>query len=61
MKAEDVKTIAMIGAGDMGHGIAATCLMGAIKSFSGTLNRNLWIRVLRALKAALTVSEKKAK
>ena len=31
MKAEDVKTIAMIGAGDMGHGIAATCLMGGYK------------------------------
>ncbi|HOU22010.1 MAG TPA: 3-hydroxyacyl-CoA dehydrogenase NAD-binding domain-containing protein, partial [Kiritimatiellia bacterium] len=28
MKAEDVKKIAMIGAGDMGHGIAASCLMG---------------------------------
>lgn len=28
MKAEDVKKIAMIGAGDMGHGIAACCLMG---------------------------------
>ena len=28
MKTEDVKTIAMIGAGDMGHGIAACCLMG---------------------------------
>jgi enoyl-CoA hydratase/3-hydroxyacyl-CoA dehydrogenase len=31
MKAEDVKTIAMIGAGDMGHGIAACCLMGGYK------------------------------
>ncbi len=28
MKAEDVKKIAMIGAGDMGHGIAASCLLG---------------------------------
>ena len=28
MKAEDVKKIAMIGAGDMGHGIAACCLQG---------------------------------
>ncbi len=28
MRAEDVKKIAMIGAGDMGHGIAACCLMG---------------------------------
>jgi enoyl-CoA hydratase / 3-hydroxyacyl-CoA dehydrogenase len=28
MKAEDVKKIAMIGAGDMGHGIAACCLLG---------------------------------
>ena len=33
MKAEDVKTIAMIGAGDMGHGIAAACLMGGYKVF----------------------------
>ena len=31
MKAQDVKTIAMIGAGDMGHGIAACCLMGGYK------------------------------
>ena len=28
MRAEDIKKIAMIGAGDMGHGIAACCLMG---------------------------------
>ncbi len=28
MKVEDVKKIAMIGAGDMGHGIAACCLLG---------------------------------
>jgi enoyl-CoA hydratase/3-hydroxyacyl-CoA dehydrogenase len=28
MKAEDVKKVAMIGAGDMGHGIAACCLLG---------------------------------
>ncbi|MBI5604354.1 MAG: 3-hydroxyacyl-CoA dehydrogenase family protein [Deltaproteobacteria bacterium] len=28
MKTEDVKKIAMIGAGDMGHGIAACCLLG---------------------------------
>ncbi len=28
MKSDDVKKIAMIGAGDMGHGIAACCLMG---------------------------------
>lgn len=28
MKAEDVKKITMIGAGDMGHGIAASCLLG---------------------------------
>ena len=28
MKAEDVKKIAMIGAGAMGHGIAAACLLG---------------------------------
>jgi len=33
MKAEDVKTIAMIGAGDMGHGIAAACLIGGYKVF----------------------------
>jgi enoyl-CoA hydratase/3-hydroxyacyl-CoA dehydrogenase len=28
MKSEDVKKIAMIGAGDMGHGIAGACLLG---------------------------------
>lgn len=28
MKLDDVKKIAMIGAGDMGHGIAACCLLG---------------------------------
>ncbi len=31
MKAEDIKKIAMIGAGDMGHGIAAACLLGGYK------------------------------
>jgi enoyl-CoA hydratase/3-hydroxyacyl-CoA dehydrogenase len=31
MKVEDVKKIAMIGAGDMGHGIAACCLLGGYK------------------------------
>ncbi len=28
MKAEDVKKITMVGAGDMGHGIAASFLQG---------------------------------
>lgn len=28
MKAEDIRMIAVIGAGDMGHGIAASCLLG---------------------------------
>jgi len=31
MKTEDVKKIAMIGAGDMGHGIAACCLLGGYR------------------------------
>lgn len=31
MNAEDIKKIAMIGAGDMGHGIAAACLLGGYK------------------------------
>jgi enoyl-CoA hydratase/3-hydroxyacyl-CoA dehydrogenase len=31
MKAEDIKTIALIGAGDMGHGIAQVCAMAGMK------------------------------
>jgi enoyl-CoA hydratase/3-hydroxyacyl-CoA dehydrogenase len=31
MRDQDVKTIAMIGAGDMGHGIAACCLIGGYR------------------------------
>jgi enoyl-CoA hydratase/3-hydroxyacyl-CoA dehydrogenase len=31
MKAEDIKTIAIIGAGDMGHGIAELCALGGLK------------------------------
>lgn len=33
MKIEDIKTIAVIGAGDMGHGIAETALMAGYKVF----------------------------
>ncbi|HDS05526.1 MAG TPA: 3-hydroxyacyl-CoA dehydrogenase family protein, partial [Deltaproteobacteria bacterium] len=31
MKAEDIKTIALIGAGAMGHGIAQVCAMAGMK------------------------------
>lgn len=31
MKAEDIKTIAIVGAGDMGHGIAEVCAMAGVK------------------------------
>jgi len=31
MKVEDIKTIAIIGAGDMGHGIAEVCAMAGVK------------------------------
>jgi enoyl-CoA hydratase/3-hydroxyacyl-CoA dehydrogenase len=31
MKAEDIKTIAVIGAGDMGHGIAEVCALAGLK------------------------------
>ena len=31
MKAEDIKTIAIIGAGDMGHGIAELCALSGLK------------------------------
>jgi enoyl-CoA hydratase/3-hydroxyacyl-CoA dehydrogenase len=31
MKAEDIKTIAIIGAGDMGHGIAEVCALAGLK------------------------------
>ncbi len=31
MKIQDIKTIAVIGAGDMGHGIAQVCAMAGMK------------------------------
>ena len=31
MKAEDIKTIAIVGAGDMGHGIAEIAAMAGLK------------------------------
>ena len=31
MKAEDIKTIAIVGAGDMGHGIAEVCALAGLK------------------------------
>ncbi len=31
MKADDIKTIAIIGAGDMGHGIAEICALGGLR------------------------------
>ena len=52
MKAEDVKTIAMIGAGDMGHGIAAACLMGGYKVFLRDIDQKFIDKGMAGIKAS---------
>jgi enoyl-CoA hydratase/3-hydroxyacyl-CoA dehydrogenase len=61
MKAEDVKTIAMIGAGDMGHGIAACCLMGGYKVILRDIDQKFVDKGMAGIKASFDKFKEKGK
>ncbi len=61
MKAEDVKTIAMIGAGDMGHGIAAACLMGGYKVFLRDIDQKFVDKGMAGIKASFDKFKEKGR
>ena len=61
MKAEDVKTIAMIGAGDMGHGIAAACLMGGYKVFLRDIEQKFVDKGMAGIKASFDKFKEKGR
>lgn len=61
MKAEDVKTIAMIGAGDMGHGIAACCLMGGYRVILRDIEQKFVDKGMAGIKASFDKFKEKGK
>ncbi len=61
MKTEDVKTIAMIGAGDMGHGIAACCLMGGYKVILRDIDQKYVDKGMAGIKASFDKFKEKGK
>ncbi len=61
MKAEDIKTIAMIGAGDMGHGIAACCLMGGYKVILRDIEQKFVDKGMAGIKASFDKFKEKGK
>jgi enoyl-CoA hydratase/3-hydroxyacyl-CoA dehydrogenase len=61
MKAEDVKKIAMIGAGDMGHGIAACCLMGGYTVYLRDIEQKFVDKGVAGIKASFEKFKAKGK
>jgi len=61
MKAEDVKKVAMIGAGDMGHGIAACCLMGGYTVVLRDIDQKFVDRGMAGIKASFDKFKEKGK
>lgn len=61
MKAEDIKTIAMIGAGDMGHGIAAANLLGGYKVTLRDINQEAVDKGVAGIKASFEKLKAKGK
>ena len=61
MKTEDVKKIAMIGAGDMGHGIAACCLIGGFTVVLRDIERKFVDRGMAGIKASFDKFKAKGK
>jgi enoyl-CoA hydratase/3-hydroxyacyl-CoA dehydrogenase len=61
MKAEDVKKIAMIGAGDMGHGIAACCLIGGYTVLLRDIEQKFVDRGMAGIKASFDKFKAKGK
>ena len=61
MKAEDVKNIAMIGAGDMGHGIAACCLLGGYNVILRDIEQKYVDKGMAGIKASFDKFKEKGK
>jgi len=61
MKFEDVKKIAMIGAGDMGHGIAACCLMGGYTVVLRDIEQKFVDRGMAGIKGSFDKFKEKGK
>lgn len=61
MKTEDVKKIAMIGAGDMGHGIAACCLIGGYTVVLRDIERKFVDRGMAGIKTSFDKFKAKGK
>jgi enoyl-CoA hydratase / 3-hydroxyacyl-CoA dehydrogenase len=61
MKTEDVKKIAMIGAGDMGHGIAACCLLGGYTVVLRDVDQKFIDRGLAGIKNSFNKFKEKGK
>ena len=54
MKVEDIKTVAVIGAGDMGHGIAEVALIAGYKVYLRDINQGLVDRGVARINESLT-------
>ena len=54
MKGEDIKTVAVIGAGDMGHGIAEVALIAGYKVYLRDINQGLVDRGVARINESLT-------
>jgi enoyl-CoA hydratase/3-hydroxyacyl-CoA dehydrogenase len=61
MKTEDVKKIAMIGAGDMGHGIAACCLLGGYTVVLRDIDQKFIDRGMAGIKNSFTRFKEKGR
>ncbi|MDP2855074.1 MAG: 3-hydroxyacyl-CoA dehydrogenase NAD-binding domain-containing protein [Smithellaceae bacterium] len=61
MKSEDVKKIAMIGAGDMGHGIAASCLLGGYTVVLRDIEQRFVDKGMAGIKASFDKFKEKGK
>lgn len=61
MKVEDVKKIVMIGAGDMGHGIAACCLLGGYTVVLRDIEQKFVDRGVEGIKKSFAKFKEKGK
>jgi len=61
MKVEDIKTVAVIGAGDMGHGIAEVALIAGYKVYLRDINQDLVDRGVTRINESLNKLVEKGK
>ncbi|NIS59552.1 MAG: 3-hydroxyacyl-CoA dehydrogenase family protein [Proteobacteria bacterium] len=61
MKVEDIKTVAVMGAGDMGHGIAEVALIAGYKVYLRDINQELVDRGVTRINESLTKLVEKEK